>query len=321
LRIGNIKLDVPFMQAALAGYSDLAMRNLARRFGAPLTFGGVMLDTSAAHPVVARKLGFTAARDLHPIGGQIVGTDPAMMVKAAHQLVNLGYDIIDLNFACPAPKVLRRGRGGSMLTDPNGVIEIFRRVRQEIRIPVTMKLRAGYDDTEASREDFWKIIDTVASEGIDAFVIHGRTVCQYYRGKANWDIVRQVKQKYPSITVIGSGDIFKPEDIKLRLDEAGIDGIAIARGAIGNPWIFQQAGAVLSGNPVRLPDVEEQGQIIQAHFNDVVELHGKRKAIGYFRKFAAQYAKHHPEKKYVHRELMAANSIDEVNQAIKKWYN
>lgn len=321
MKIGNITLDMPFMQASLAGYSDLAMRLLARRFGSPLTFAGVMIDSSAAHPVVARKLGFNAKNDLHPIGGQLVGTDPKMMTAAARALLGIGYDIIDLNFACPAPKVLRRGRGGSMLCDPAGVIDIFRWVRGAVNVPLTMKLRIGYDDTEASREDFWRIIETVGSEGVDALIIHGRTVDQYYRGRADWSVVAQVKRRLPHVTVIGSGDIYTPEDILSRLGETSIDGISVARGAIGNPWIFSETRAILEGRPKPAPpSVAEQAEVILGHFEEVIKLHGVRKSIGYFRKFSAQYAKHHPEKRHVHRDLMAANSPDEFRAAVARWY-
>jgi tRNA-dihydrouridine synthase B len=322
LNIGSIELDVPIIQAALAGYSDLAMRSLARRFGAPLTFSGVMIDSSAAHPAVARKLKFHAKDDLHPIGGQIVGTEPKMMTAAARALLGIGYDLIDLNFACPAPKVLRRGRGGSMLADPNGVIDIFRRVREAVSVPLTIKLRIGCDSTDASREDFWQIVETVASEGADALIIHGRTVEQYYRGRADWSVIAEVKKRFPRATVIGSGDIFTANDIVNRLRETGIDGISVARGAIGNPWIFTEARALLEGKPLPPPpSVAEQGRVMLGHFEEVLKLHGARKCIGYFRKFSAQYAKHHPDKRHVHRDLMTAGSPDEFRSAVAKWYS
>ena len=321
VKIGSIVLDVPFLQAAIAGYSDIAMRGLARRFGCPLTFAGVMIDTSAAHPVIMRKLGFRPAPNEHPVGGQIVGTEPGNMIKAAHALVDAGYDLVDLNFACPAPKVLRRGRGGEMLTDPAGVIEIFRRVRDAVKCPVTMKLRVGYDESEASKEDFWRIVETVAGDNIDALIIHGRTVNQYYRGKADWQKIIEVKKRFPHITVFGSGDIFSPETILERLGQ-GIDGVAIARGAIGNPWIFASTRALLEGKPKpQHPSIEEQEDIMLNHFHEVETIHGKAKAIGYFRKFSCHYCKFHPEKKYVHTDLMAAKSSEQFLAAVKKWYH
>jgi nifR3 family TIM-barrel protein len=321
LRIGSITLDVPFFQASLAGYSDLAMRNLACRFGSPLTFNGVMIDTLALHPSVIKKHGFTPAGDRHPIGAQLVGTEPKMMSAAAKLLFDAGYDLIDLNFACPAPKVLRRGRGGTMLKNPYGVLEIYRRVRESVSCPVTMKLRIGYDESEASKEDFWTIVENAAAEGIDAIIIHGRTVSQDYRGKADWDILAQVKRRFPSTTIIGSGDIFAPETVIGRLKETGVDGVTIARGAVGNPWIFSQTRNLCRGmakSPE--PTIDEQADIMLWHFEEVIKLHGCRKGVGYFRKFSARYCKLHPEKRHVHKDLLAAESPEAVRAAIKYWY-
>lgn len=321
LKIGKITLDVPFFQASLAGYSDLAMRTLACRFGAPLTFNGVMIDTLAMHPAVIKKHGFTPAGDRHPVGAQLVGTEPKMMAAAARLLFESGYDLIDLNFACPAPKVLRRGRGGTMLKNPGGVLDIYRRVRESVPCPVTMKLRIGYDESEAARDDFWQIAENAAAEGIDALIVHGRTVYQDYRGKADWDILGQLKRRFPSTTVIGSGDIFSPEIILERLKETGIDGITVARGAIGNPWIFAQARAMYEGKPKPPePTIDQQREIISWHFEEVMRLHGRRKGVGYFRKFSCRYARLHPEKRNVHQDLLAAESPDAVFSAIKQWY-
>jgi tRNA-dihydrouridine synthase B len=322
LKIGNISLDVPFFQASLAGYSDLAMRNLACRFGCPLTFNGVMIDTLAMHPSVIKKHGFTPANDRHPVGAQLVGTEPKMMAAAAKLLFDSGYDIIDLNFACPAPKVLRRGRGGSMLKNPQRVIEIYRYVRQTVPCPVTMKLRIGFDDSEASKADFWTIIENAATEGIDALIIHGRTVAQDYHGKADWDILAEVKRCFPSTTIIGSGDVFSPETVLERLGQTGIDGVTIARGAVGNPWIFSQTRALYEGREKSSePSISEQAEIMLWHFDEVMKLHGKRKGVGYFRKFSCRYARLHPQKKHVHKDLLAAESPEAVHDAIKYWYN
>jgi tRNA-dihydrouridine synthase B len=321
LKIGSIRLDVPFFQASLAGYSDLAMRNLACRFGSPLTFNGVMIDTLAMHPSVVNKHGFTPAHDQHPVGAQLVGTESKMMSAAARFLFEAGYDLIDLNFACPAPKVLRRGRGGSMLRNPNRVLEIYRRVREAVPCPVTMKLRIGYDESEGSKEDFWAIAENSAAEGIDALIIHGRTVSQDYRGRADWDIPAKLKRRFPLTTIIGSGDIFTPESVLERLKETGIDGVAIARGAIGNPWIFSQTRSLYEAkSKPSEPTIEEQADIMLWHFEEVIKLHGRRKGVGYFRKFSVHYCRLHPEKRHVRKDLLAADNPDGVRAAIKYWY-
>ena len=211
LRIGNIELDMPVFQAPLSGYTDLAMRTIAREHGAPLTFTGVMLAKNVLNAKAMRKGIFNPGKDEYPIGAQILGGDPDIMGKAAGVFAGIGYDLIDINFACPAPKVLRRGRGGALLKDPDRAIEIFKRVRDAANCPVTIKLRIGFGTDDGTQDNFWRICEATCTGGVDALVIHGRTVKGYYRGKANWEIVRQVKKHWPTAVVIGSGDIFDAE--------------------------------------------------------------------------------------------------------------
>ncbi|MBN1804742.1 MAG: tRNA-dihydrouridine synthase family protein, partial [Sedimentisphaerales bacterium] len=158
LKIGSLILKVPFIQAPLSGYSDYAMRRLGLDFGVPLTFSGVMLAKSAAHPKLLRNPAFRPHDDEHPVGAQILGNDPATMAKAARALEDAGYDLIDLNFACPVPKVVRRQRGGYLLKEPEMVMEIFNRVREVVTCPVTMKLRTGFDSSMESYDNFHRIV-------------------------------------------------------------------------------------------------------------------------------------------------------------------
>ena len=321
LKLGQIGLDVPFFQASLSGYSDYAMRRLARSFGAPLTFAGVMLAKSAARPAVARKPIFRPGDDEHPIGAQILGEEPEVMAKAAGELVNVGYDLIDLNFACPAPKVLRRRRGGYLLKEPARLIEIYRRVREAVDCPVLMKLRIGFDDSLQSRDNFWKIVSGVSSDGLNALIVHGRSVMQRYSGWADWKILAELKRRYPKLTVVGSGDLFEVSKTADRLKESGIDGVTIARGAIGNPWIFGRLRSVLSGRAEPgLPSLGEQGKVILEHFELVRGLYEKKKVIPIFRKFIVGYCKLHPQRRKVQKSLISAASEEELLAAIRSWY-
>jgi tRNA-dihydrouridine synthase B len=322
LKLKNLTLDAPFMQASLSGYTDRPMRMVAREHSAPMTFAGVMLDKAINHPRVRRRFDVIPYDDEHPIGGQIMGTDPDIMAGAAKGLCDIGYDLVDLNFACPAPKVLRRHRGGYMLNDPDGVIEIFHRVRDTVDCPLTMKLRIGYDETTEGHENFWKICEHVAANGIDGLIIHGRWVLQKYRGKANWDILTKVKQKFPTLPIVGSGDMFEPETIVQRLKQTGIDAVTIARGAVGNPWIFHEVRALIAGNPKPAPPpLDEVGSVMLEHFNRVVDFYHKRKGVAYFRKFAAGYSRRHPERKKILLILMAAQTPEQVRGAITEWFN
>ncbi len=322
LKLGDIELSVPFFQASLSGYSDYAMRRLALDFGAPLTFAGVMLAKSAAHPKVLAKPAFRPHDDEHPVGAQILGNDSAVMAKAAKALVEVGYDLIDLNFACPALKVLRRKRGGHLLKEPQRVIEIFKAVRDAVQCPVLMKLRLGFDNTPKSRDNLWQIVSAVSDQGIDALVVHGRNVKQYYRGSADWQALAQLKRHFPQTTMIGSGDIFETGSAVKLLKDSGLDGLLIARGAIGNPWLFRHLRAVLEGETDSpLPDIAEQGRVILKHFKGISEIYPPKKAVGYFRKFAVNYCCLHPNRKKAQQSLLSAESPKKLFSAIKQWYN
>ena len=321
LKLGHISLDVPFFQASLSGYSDYAMRRLALDFGAPLTFAGVILAKSAAHPGVVEKPEFKPRDDEHPVGAQILGTEPHIMARAAKELVNVGYDLIDLNFACPAPKILRRGRGGYLLKEPQKVMAIFRCVREAVDCPVLMKLRIGFDKSEQSRENFLEIVSKASAAGVDALIIHGRSVQQRFGCVADWQFLSGLKRQFPKATIIGGGDLFEAEIIAERMNSTGVDGVVIARGAVGNPWIFRHLRAVFDGGgQLEPPGIEEQGRVILRHFELVRGLYKAEKAIKYFRKFIVGYCKIHPERKRAQQGLLTANDRKELLAAVKKWY-
>ncbi len=321
LKLGNLVLDVPFIQAPLSGYSDYAMRRLARDFGAPLTFSGVMLAKSAAHPKLLRKPLFKPHDDEHPVGAQILGSDPETMAAAARALQDAGYDIIDLNFACPVPKVIRRGRGGRLLNEPQAVMQIYDRVRDVVTCPVTMKLRTGFDSSRTSCDNFLKIVSDASQRNVDALIIHARTVEQKFTGKVDWDLLGEIKRSFPATTVIGSGDLFEPQKTIELLRAANLDGVLIARGAVGNPWIYKGLNAVLAGEPApAAPGLAEQAEIIQRHFEMVCGLYTPIKAIRFFRKYLIQYCRLHPERKQTQKVLLAAKDRKQLLDAIKQNY-
>ncbi len=322
LELGNIKLNVPFFQAALSGYSDKPMRCLAREFGAPLAFTGVMLDKIALHAKAIRKLKFGCENEPHPVGAQIMGKTPEIMAGAAKQFLAIGYDLIDLNFACPAPKVLRRGRGGSLMKDPARAIEIMKTVRDEVSCPLLIKVRKGYDSSQASREDFWNLLEGAKSVGVDAVCLHGRTVTSRYRGKADWNIIAQVKQRYPDMTLIGSGDIFDAAECIQKFRQSNADGFLVARGAIGNPWLYSDILAELNGNnPPAAPTLSQQHDLMRRHFEMILEYKPEQKAIPYFRKFLSGYCKRHPKRKETMLSLMAAKTKGQLFETLDQHYS
>ncbi len=321
LKLGNINLDVPFYQAPLSGYTDRAMRVLAHQYGAPLSYTGVILAKIALHKKAFNRLFFKPRDDEGTVGAQILGEDPEIMAEAAAAFANVGFSLIDLNFACPAPKVLRRQSGGYLLKDPVTAIKIIRLARNAVSCPLTVKLRSGFDKSQESMDKFWQICEGAVEEGIDALVIHGRSVKELYRDKGDWEIISEAKQRFPRAAIIGSGDLMDAETIVNRLKSNGIDGVIVARGAIGNPWIFNETRALWEGRPKpEKPDLTELGEVYLRHYEMIAESRPMLKSVRYFRKFAVGYSKHHPERKKVQADLIAAKTRDDLYTAVKEWY-
>ncbi len=321
LQIGSLQLSVPFIQSPLSGYSDRAMRRMALDFGAPLTFCGVVLDKSAANPRVMRRAEFRPVDDEHPVGAQILGNEPATMATAAKALQDAGYDIIDLNFACPAPKVLRRQRGGYMLNQPQKVLEIYDRVRDVVTCPLTMKLRTGFNAGQESYDDFYEILTGVAERKIDAVTIHNRRVVHKFTGDVDYSVLAEIKRNFPQTIVIGSGDNFVPAEVIERIKTHQLDGMMIARGAIGNPWIFGSLKAIWEGKTEpAAPSMSERGDVILRHFEILHGIYGPKQSVRHFRKTLIRYCRPHPMRKQVLKELIAIRSDEQLVAAIKKWY-
>src|SRR5262245_6684864 len=284
LRIGPLRLDFPVVQAALSGYSDLPMRVIARRHGAPYTLCEVMLDKFVVELKPRRRTQhfLRVADEEHPTGGQLMGADPEHFGPAAAKLVASGFDVIDINFGCPVKKVLGRCRGGFHLSQPNVALEIVRRVRDAVppQIPVTVKMRRGLDDSPESRDKFFTILDGAFAASIAAITVHGRTVMQRYIGPSRWEFLAEVKRHVGAgRTILGSGDLLTPHDCLEMLRQTGVDGLTIARGAIGNPWVFSQVRELMEGRPLPPPPtLFEQRDVMLEHFRLADELYGTGRA-------------------------------------------
>jgi nifR3 family TIM-barrel protein len=325
LSIGGVPLASPLVQAALSGYSDRAMRVLARRHGAAYALGEVLLDQFVAtakrgHKTPAR---LALAAEEHPVGGQLMGSNPDDFAPAARRLVAEGYDVIDINFGCPVKKVLGRCRGGFLLSQPATALEIVGRVRDAVPpgIPVTLKMRRGLDDSPESRDNFWTIFDGAFARGAAAITVHGRSVEQRYMGPSDWGFLREVKRHAGDRTVIGSGDLFSAEACVAMLAETGVDGVSVARGAIGNPWIFQQALALLEGRPrPPQPTIHEQREVLREHWSLAEELYGEQVAGRSMRKFAIKYARLHPGHLAVRDAFVAVKAAADWQAVLDRHY-
>ncbi|HWL09885.1 MAG TPA: tRNA-dihydrouridine synthase family protein [Planctomicrobium sp.] len=300
LKIGPYHLTSPFVQAALSGYSDWAMRTLARQFGASYTIAEVMLDRFVNE---VRGTGKTdhylrVEQGDHPVGAQLMGANPEAFGPAATRLVHSGFDVIDINFGCPVRTAMGGCRGGYHLSQPEVALEIVRRVRDVVPapIPVTLKMRRGIDLSNESRDNFFRILDGAFDYGISAITVHGRTVEQKYRGPSDWEFLREVKRHAGHRVILGSGDLFTPQACVAMIRETGVDGVTIARGAIGNPWIFEQANRLWSGDNLGdPPSLHQQRDLLIRHRELIVRTYGEPRWIGVMRKFGFKYARLHPD--------------------------
>ncbi len=325
IRIGPLAIDFPVCQAALSGYSDWPMRVIARRLGAAYTLCELMLDQFILSVRKGRKVKrfLKTSAEEHPCGAQMMGSEPQEFSAAATKLVAAGFDAIDINFGCPVKKVLGRCRGGYLLSTPAVALEIVARTRDAVppQIPVTVKMRRGMDDGQESRERFFEIFDGAFARGATAITVHGRTVRQRYEGPSSWEFLREVKQHAGPRTVLGSGDLFSAQACFEMIARTGVDGVMVARGAIGNPWIFAQARALAAGLPLPAPpSLYQQREVIAEHFRLAEELYGTERCCGLMCKFGIKYSRLHPQSQAVRAAFVAVRKPDDWWQVLKRWY-
>ncbi|MEL7239791.1 MAG: tRNA-dihydrouridine synthase, partial [Planctomycetota bacterium] len=322
LRMGPITLHAPMMQAGLAGYSDRAMRVVARRRGCPYAVTEAVLDQTLLAGGKGLKQSIDIDDDDHPVAGQIMGSDPAEMAAAAKIMADHGYDVVDLNFACPVKKVKRRARGGWMLADVDRGLAILRGVRDALPDhPLSVSLRRGFDDSGESEDRFWTLAHAARELGLVAMRVHGRTVEQKYTGRSRRPFLGSVKQTFPDWIVWGSGDVFEPEDVVDMLRETGVDGVWIARGAIGNPWIFRDARKLLAGEIISPPTIAKQRNALDEHFALAMDIHGEQLAGRRMRKLGIKYARFHPDAADVKKRFIATKCLADWSAVLADFYD
>jgi nifR3 family TIM-barrel protein len=325
LRFDHITIGFPVVQAALSGYSDSAMRVIARRLGASYTLCEVMLDQFLLAVKQRKRTGhfLHLADEDHPAGGQLMGAEAEQFAAGAARLVQAGFDVVDINFGCPVKKVLGRCRGGYHLGHPKTALEIIRRAREIVphQIPVTVKMRRGVDDSAASRDKFFTILDGAFQAGVAAITVHGRTVQQRYIGPSQWSFLTEVKRHAGSRTILGSGDLFSAQDCIDMIQQTGVDGVTVARGAIGNPWIFHQTRELAAGRPLPPPpSLHEQRDVIREHYRLAGELYGEQRGAAMMRKFGIKYAALHPEHERVRNAYTTVCSREDWENLFSQWY-
>ena len=351
MNIGPIQFSHPFCQAGLAGYSDRAMRLVARRRGCPYAVTEALLDVILLSGGMGLKKSIDINDEDHPIAGQIIGSEPDTMSRAAKILAERDYDVIDLNFACPVKKIKNKARGGHMLQDLPRAIDILKSVRDTVPagIPTTVSLRRSFDDSAQSEDRFHELIQTAWNMGYAAVRVHARTVEQKYQGRARWPFLKQIKQQYPDRKILGSGDVFTAEDVIAMLETTGVDAVWIARGAIGNPWIFDHARLLLeqskshrcmgfqpvidgypsvaitgqkpvSQSTLLPPTIAEQREALAEHFAIAMEIHGESLAGRRMRKMGIMYSRFHPASAEVKRDFIQVHSLRDWTTVLDRWY-
>lgn len=321
VNIGPIELSAPFCQAGLAGYSDRAMRLVARRRGCAYAVTEALLDTIMLNGGQGLKNSIDINDEDHPTAGQVIGSEPQTVAPAAAILHEAGYDVVDLNFACPVKKIKNKARGGHMLRDLPRGLSILRAVRE--RLPtatLTVSLRRSFGDE--GHETLFGLLDEAWQLGYAAARVHARSVEQKYFGRADWSALAEIKRQYADRTILGSGDVFTAQDAVRMKRETGVDIVWIARGAIGNPWIFQHAAELLRSPDavIQPPSLAEQGKALREHWDESLALHGEQLTGRRMRKQGIKYARFHPEADHVKEQFVNISSITDFARVIDAWY-
>jgi tRNA-dihydrouridine synthase B len=288
LRIGELKLKSNLILAPMSGVSDLPFRKLNHKFGCELAFIEMINARCLGHK--SKKTAQMMATDKidQPLGVQLLGCEAAYIDRAMEVLAKYSFDVLDFNSACPERKVTRRGEGAALLKEPRKLQELLKIVVKKSPVPVSVKIRTGWDKDSLNAPE---IAQRCQDAGVKAIFIHGRTKQQLYSGEVDYQTIKAVK-KSVSVPVIGSGDVFSPKLAKKMLEETGCDGLLIARGALGNPWIFEQVRHYLkTGKELPEPQMEEIIETMLEHLDLSVDFFGAKYGVVIFRKFFGWYTK------------------------------
>jgi len=315
MQIGNLKIDTPILLAPMAGVTDYSFRILCKEMGA----GVVYSEFVSAHGIIRENektldmIRFTEME--RPIGIQIFGDSPEVMAKAARVVADkFQPDIIDINYGCPVPKITKKGAGSAALKNLCLMDDITTAVVESVPdLPVTVKMRAGWDMSNIVAIEAGPRLEKV---GVKAIALHPRTTKQSYRGSANWNLIKELKQTV-SIPVIGNGDIKKPEDVVRMFDETGCDAVMVARAALGNPWFFKQATALLLGASLpSIPNTHERIDMCKRHLELLLESRGEHIGTNLMRKQFGWYIKNFPGASSLRQSLVLAKDKEAMEKLL-----
>jgi len=319
IKIGNIAIKSKLALAPMAGVTDLAFRTICREFGAGLTYTEMVSAKALVYKDNKTRSLLQLGENEHPAGAQIFGSDIECMAEGAALALEISdADFIDINMGCPVGKVVKSGDGSALMRDPDKAMKIIEAVVKAVNCPVTIKIRKGWDKGNVNAVDFAKMAENA---GVSAIGVHGRTRTQMYSGKADWDIIREVKSVV-SVPVLANGDLFKPEDVERILRYTNADIAMIARGAMGDPWIFEQAAALLNGESAlgRSP-IGKRAETALRQFEIAAQQKGEKIACLEARKHYSWYLRGVPHSGYFKEQISKAVTMYDlrmITEGIKR---
>lgn len=312
-QIGSKILPSNILYAPLAGCSDYPFRQMSAKYQPGLMYCEMvkMEPLTRGDQNTRRMLDYDPA--MRPIGGQICGSKPELAGAAARIIEELGFDIVDLNCGCPVDKVTKDGSGSAMLKTPEKIGEVIANMVAAVKIPVTVKIRLGWDETTINAEEITRIAEAA---GASAICIHGRTRKQAYTGAANWDYIRACKQAAKNIKVIGNGDLFDANAVKRMFEHTGCDAVLVARGTMGQPWIVEDILRVLGGEEPNIRTLEDRRKALLEHFLLTCAYHNEHRAVVDMRRVGCWYFKKAAGVRFFRGSISKADTLDAVRELI-----
>lgn len=307
MKIGNVKLEVPVALAPMAGVTDLPYRIICSELGCGFTISEMVSAKGLLFNNKKTKKMLEIAPEERPTAIQLFGSNPNELAEAAKIVEASGADIIDFNMGCPVPKVVNNGDGSALMKNEKLAGEVLKALVSSVKIPVTVKFRAGWSAENLNAPNIAKIAE---QSGVAAVAVHGRTREQFYAGTANWDIIKKVKENV-NIPVFGNGDILSPDDVKKIMSKTNCDGVMIGRGADGNPWIFAEIKANLLGLAYEPPSIDEKFDLMIRHLKMLIDFKGEVIACKEMRRHVNTYVKGLP---FAAKYRSVFNSLSSFNE-------
>ncbi|WP_252239011.1 tRNA dihydrouridine synthase DusB [Clostridium sp. VAP51] len=319
MKIGNLSFDNNIFLAPMAGVTDLSFRGLCKEMGCGLVYTEMVSAKALYYGSENTQTLLRVSNEEAPVAVQIFGREPEIMAEICEKYLNPREDvcIIDINMGCPAPKIVRNKEGSALMLEPNLAHDIVKAIKKVSKKPVTVKFRKGYDDEHINAVEFGKALEEA---GADAIAVHGRTRKQMYEGHSDWEIIKKVKEAV-SIPVLGNGDVFSPKDAIKMKELTNCDGILIARGSMGNPWIFKQIQDALNGKIAEEISYQDKINMCIRHYELAIKNDGEYKAIREMRKHASWYIKGLPRSTDIKNQINILNDSYEVMSILEQYKN